>query len=164
MGKSWLKKVWPYIYLTSFLAVTGVIFLFASFSGEVSGAQSNFFVDLIVTFLGWFGFQLDAEAISVLSLIVRKLLGHFLIFWLDGVLAYLTAISFIHKAKWWLPPLIAGAAMILVASVSEIIQLFASDRAGTFIDVILDSAGALLGILISLWINRAYQRKKEITI
>jgi cation transport ATPase len=164
MDKNRLRKFGPYLYLGAFIVISAVIFLFASFSGEVSTDQSNVFVEAITTFLGWFGFQLDAGAIGALSTIVRKLLGHFMIFLLDGVFAYLTIVSFFHFKRQLISFLWAALTMVLVASTSEIIQLFASGRAGQFVDVILDSAGAFIGILTSAWIRSAYRKKKETTI
>jgi VanZ family protein len=130
----------------------------------VSADQSNVFVDAIVTFLSWFGFDLNQAAVGALSTIVRKVIGHFLIFMADGVFAYLTAFSFFRFRRGWMMLLVSALAMIFVASVSEIIQLFASGRAGTLVDVILDSAGAFLGIGVSAWIRSAHLKKKELAL
>ncbi len=164
MDKSRRVTFVSYVYLSVFIIITGVIFLFASFTGEVSADQSSVFVEAIVAFLHGFGFDLGQAAVGALSTIVRKVIGHFLIFMADGVFAYLTAVSFFRLRRGWMFLLASALAMILVASVSEIIQLFASGRAGTLVDVILDSAGAFLGIGLSAWIRDAYMKKKELAL
>ncbi len=155
------KKYLPYVYLTVFLTLSTLIILLATSPAEQSSEQSGLIVDMVVGFLGWFDYVPDAQLLDNLTYLVRKLIGHFGIFLIDGVFAYLTTISFIKLKKSWMPLLISIGAMIILAALSEIIQLFASGRAGLLGDAIIDSAGALIGISITYWLHQHFKSREK---
>ena len=83
------------------------------------------------------------EYLEFLHLLLRKA-GHFSEFFVLGILSVSTARQMrFHRKK-----MIAFLFCVLVAATDETIQLFVSGRSGQVSDVMLDSVGALVGILI----------------
>lgn len=150
------------IYFAIFIALMVVILVFSGFSGEISSEQSGLVVDVLNAVLKFFGVILNADQLDAFAFFVRKLIGHFLIFLLDGLFAYLTLASVTFIKKKWLRLVIAISAMLLVAGSSELIQLFTSGRSGNFYDVGIDLSGALLGIAIAFLITLSRKEKAEI--
>ncbi|OQC50076.1 MAG: Bacterial Ig-like domain (group 2) [Tenericutes bacterium ADurb.Bin024] len=96
---------------------------------------------------------------------VRKAIGHFFLFFVDGVFGFLTFYLFLKdKIKSQFIVLISIATGVIFAALSEILQLFVPDRAGAISDVIIDSAGYItatfLMLLIVHLINQFKTRKK----
>jgi len=96
----------------------------------------------------------------------RKLFGHFSLFLVDGVFSSIAILDLIKNKKCdtrlWriLIPLLFG---LLIASLTEIIQIFVPGRAGLITDILIDFAGFLVGafiiILIRFLINRKHSKK-----
>lgn len=78
--------------------------------------------------------------------IVRKS-AHLTEFFILGVLSMLLALQIIKKR--WMAMLIVASFVILIATTDEIIQIF-SGRSSMFSDVLIDTAGALVGIGVVL--------------
>lgn len=86
--------------------------------------------------------------------ILRKALGHFLIFGIASIFTTITLYLFLKyklKKKYFIPLISLGFGFF-IASLSEFIQYFVPGRGASFIDVLLDTFGYLLGILICLLI------------
>lgn len=82
---------------------------------------------------------------------IRKLLGHFLAFTLDGILISICVFFFLINQKWYkfyFPMLIAFSAGFVVAGISELIQLFTAGRSGQWSDIFIDLGGYVLGMVI----------------
>lgn len=80
--------------------------------------------------------------------VIRKLVGHFGLFLIDGLFVYWT-IHFFFKDKWWVKIIISLGIGLFVASLTEMIQLFIPNRAGSFIDILIDYSGFIVGAGIS---------------
>lgn len=78
--------------------------------------------------------------------IVRKS-AHLTEFFILGVLSMLLALQIIKKR--WMAMLTVASFVILIATTDEIIQIF-SGRSSMFSDVLIDTAGALVGIGVVL--------------
>lgn len=135
-------------YLFPILTIlwTAMIFSFSLQSGEDSSSISSGLGRWIVqTFLP-FAEDLLLGNWEVVHLLVRKA-AHFTEFLILGLLVsgsvsgLVPCLRFRHKAIAWL-------ICVLVASCDETIQLFVGGRAGRVTDVLLDSCGALVGVLI----------------
>lgn len=91
---------------------------------------------------------------------VRKT-AHFLEYTLLGML--LTLLLDSYRTRWhWL----SWAGCTLHAATDEIHQLFVAGRTGKWQDVLLDSSGALAGLLLAmfmLWLIRRRRAKKQST-
>ena len=113
-----------------------------------SSEQSHFVMELLNRITGIFGFYLS-------EFIVRKLAHMFEFF----VLAFLT-INLIKVTKesfenrYYVYALLFS---MLIAGVDETIQLFIPGRAGMFTDVLIDSSGALIGLVLFA----IYQKVKQ---
>lgn len=83
------------------------------------------------------------EKLEFLHTLLRKA-GHFSEYFILGILASLTAL----QTKLRYRKLSALSFCVLVAAIDETIQLFVSGRSGQISDVVLDSVGALCGIIV----------------
>ena len=87
--------------------------------------------------------------LSFLHTLLRKA-GHFTEYFILGMLSINAFLRIEFSYKKWLGLWLC----ILVAAMDETIQLFVSGRSGQITDVLLDSVGALCGILIVLLIRK----------
>ena len=86
--------------------------------------------------------NLSAEQQDMLHFLVRKC-AHFSEFAVLGILSALMVSQFEIQPKRWY----ALGVCVLVACADEMIQLFSSGRSAQVADVLLDSAGALVGLM-----------------
>lgn len=137
-----------------------VIFAFslqpAKDSSRLSLGVGYFLTKLLPTEVSETILSLRPLQLSFLHTLLRKA-GHFSEYFILGVLSINTfcQTEFLHK-KWlglWF--------CILVASIDETIQLFVSGRSGQITDVLLDSVGALFGILIVLLIRKLFGSRRN---
>ena len=115
--------------------------------GEISGAISGFFRDLIALILPVDGAPGDGHGL------LRKL-AHFTEFASLGmILTWLTVLL----AK---PGALALVGGFSAACIDETIQMFVPDRGPAFTDVLIDTSGVLAGVLILTLIH--YWRRNHI--
>ena len=141
------------IYTT--LTIIWIIFIF-SFSlqpGDVSGELSSGFgkwlmENVLFGLKGWFE-SLSTDELEMLHTILRKC-AHFSEFFVLGILMLQTI------RQWGFSRVMLTSLLVCmaVASVDETIQLFVEARSGQVSDVLLDSAGALVGITLILLIKK----------
>jgi VanZ family protein len=97
----------------------------------------------------WFSsLGLSPEWAAILHFVVRKC-GHVLAYAAFGVLA-LRALRDPSRSMAWRTAGFAWLLAILLASADETLQSFSPARGGCVTDVLLDSAGAALGILVAV--------------
>ena len=78
--------------------------------------------------------------------------AHFTEYFVLGILVTITLRKVAWKKKWYCELMVIGLC-ILVASMDETIQLFVDGRSGQISDVLLDGAGALVGMgLIKIYL------------
>ena len=157
-------KTVSYVFLSILTFWTLMILAFSFTNGTVSTGQSNFVSEIIVRVLNVFGVTLSTGNLNELHVWVRKLIGHFGLFAIDGFLSLMTFNSF-FKQK----PLKQGLWVMLVgltlAAISEIAQLFTPDRAGLFADALIDLLGFAFGVLFTMgiaqrWVERPMKHEK----
>ena len=126
-----------------------VIFSFSLQPGEVSGDISGSFLQKI---LEWFAprvFEkletMSQERLDMWHMVLRKC-AHFTEFAVLGVLSSLTLL----QTKISRRALAAMMFCLLVASTDETLQLFVDGRAGRVVDVMIDGAGALSGVGVTV--------------
>ena len=131
-----------FIFITITLIWTALIFSFSLQSGEVSGDLSG---SVLEALLGFFmpGVLESPEKLELFHLILRKC-AHFTEFMILGVLSSI-ALKYMQIGY---KSIIGLGYCVLIASLDETLQLFVSGRAGRVQDVLIDSAGALVGIVI----------------
>ena len=123
-------------WLVFSILIMVLIFWFSQDTSSSSLAKSSFFEPL----LEWFFHEHT-------QLVVRKL-AHFSIYAALGFCLYRGILPFAPKPShcFWLALFLCFA----YACSDEIHQLFIVGRSGQFTDVLLDSTGATVGILVSL--------------
>lgn len=132
-----MKKRVFWTFITLILMV--IIFLFSSENGEESSKTSGFIVDLLKFLSSW----------PNLEHFIRKC-AHFTIYAALGVSSYLMigtySLTRKQSLKW------AILLCFLYACSDEFHQSFIPNRSAQFSDVLLDTCGASLTILVSyLW-------------
>ena len=128
----------------------GVIFTFSSFNSSESSKQSkgiiNFFIKNVVEI---FDKDLteteELELVSSLHTPVRKL-AHFSIYLVLGILVSLLLKTYNFTTKNII--LLSILICFLYACSDEIHQLFISGRSGEFKDILIDTCGSSVGIIL----------------
>lgn len=93
---------------------------------------------------------------------LRKAVGHFSLFFINGILGFMTFYFFLSKVKPWQTLLFALIPGLFFAGVSEFIQLFVPDRGASIADVGIDFLGyvaACLIIYISIFFDSRIKKK-----
>lgn len=81
----------------------------------------------------------------------RKLFGHFLLFVASGLTSSFSIHNFVHHEKYGRSYFILSFSMafgVAFATISELCQLMTKGRSFSFIDILIDTGGYLLGTLI----------------
>ena len=120
-------------------------------------------IDLTVTTRG----VINNENYLSFSEFIRKSIGHFSLFMVDGMFIYLTLYFFLrdkNNVKKWLFALIIVFTGLFLAGLSELIQHFVPSRYGSITDVLVDLVGFVLGAalinVISFFIKRHKVKKQ----
>lgn len=143
------------------IVVMALIFYFSAKPGDESAKQSNFIVEAIARLVeGAAHYEIPANAVIMMSLIVRKA-AHFTEYAILGWAVMFALYFFIShfKASLILPILIS----VLYAASDEFHQYFVPGRVGTWKDVLIDSCGAITGIVIYylVWLKLVNTSKSE---
>lgn len=124
----------------------GVIFSFSLQTGEVSGDISSSILQKVI---GWAAVEVFEEIGPItqiqwdfLHLILRKC-AHFTEFAILGILSTFT----LFQTKVARKAVLAIGFCLAIASVDETLQLFVDGRVGNVMDVLIDVAGAGVGVL-----------------
>ena len=139
------------IILAVAIAINAFIIINASINGTISAQESGRFSHFFAGVVNFFspGYVTDANFDQFAS-VIRKLAGHFALFGLNGIFTSLSFYLFLKDTKFG-KVLYVGifslATGLVVAIVSEIIQIFTPDRYGTWGDIGIDFAGYFLGFV-----------------
>lgn len=140
-------RLWAILVILNTLFIWGNSLLPGSVSGAISGAVKDFVFKIL---LGKGGANEGGHGL------LRKL-AHFTEFACLGI--------FMSRLLHWLkkPRLLALAGAFLVACCDETIQRFVPDRGPSFKDVMIDTSGALAGMIFLLVGYACIKRKKQAT-
>ena len=130
------------LYMCMTLLWIFVIFSFSLQNGEESGQLSGGIVSWVVEMFSLTKFM----ELDTIHFLIRKM-AHFTEYFILGMFTLLTLLQTRYSKKWMIGTLFC----MMIASCDETIQLFVGGRAGQFKDVLLDSTGALCGILFLLF-------------
>ena len=111
-----------------------LIFVMSSFNADISSNQSGMIVNFISKIF-------NINNIELLSLIIRKM-AHFFEYFILGILMLNVLINYNKKIY------LAYIFGILYACLDEVHQLFVNGRSGQITDVLIDSLGIILGVLL----------------
>lgn len=135
---------------------SGVLFFFSGQSGTES---ANISLNLAKWLVERFDFDMTA---AQLEPVLRKL-AHVCIFALEGFLVYCTLCVFRmgRRGNW----LIAVVICAVVGALNEAHQMFAVERSCQFTDVLIDTAGAVMGISFAAfagWLMHMLDRRHRV--
>jgi len=130
------KKIYISISWVAVAICMGIIFCLSAQNGEESSDLSGSFVMIILNFLGLF---VDEG--------ILRIIAHCLEFMGLSVLTF-NAVYTTWQLK--LTPVIAFAGTVFYAITDEFHQIFVPGRAFQLTDILIDSTGALIGVIASL--------------
>lgn len=144
------RKIWIIILLVIVISINGFIIFQSCLPGGSSSKWSNVAVDIYKTITGTPKEATESAIPGVtISEFVRKLFGHFSLFFVDGVFSFLFIYLLLKDYPKDYFKIILGCVFgIFIASLSETIQLFVPGRVGVFTDVAMDAGGFIASVLI----------------
>lgn len=158
--KRWISKYSLVLSLLLVLAVMVMIFCFSAQNGQQSGAMSGrittWVLNLVIPEFSEFSPEKQDAIRSTVGLIIRKL-AHFSEYALLGFSLLLHIHQIEKKTLVRLPWLWAWGIGTLYAASDEFHQGFVAGRGPSVVDVMIDSAGVIAGVLVMLWI--LYRRR-----
>ncbi len=142
------KKIF-HIVIT--IAIMVFIFIQSALTADLSMHESNVIVQWLSSFL-----HVQPET---LSFIVRKC-AHFLEYLILGISMF---VSVCDLSRWnrWKNAILAFFICAAYAATDELHQMFVQGRSCEVRDILIDSLGALLGVMIAFLISFLRSRKKR---
>ncbi len=138
---------------TATLIWMGVIFYLSSQpateSAQLSGGLKNILLSILMHVMP----GIESIEIDNLEFFIRKN-AHFMAYFILGVLTLSALVSSAVRK----PARLALLICLLYAVSDEIHQLFVAGRSGQFRDVLIDSAGAVLGVLLAVTVIKRISR------
>ena len=149
-------KALAIIFIVLSLIINVVIVYQACLNGNLSSASSGTITKVLMDTINFvLPNTINNGNYENFVVFVRKGIGHFGGFMVSGLFTTLAIYYTFKNVVWYkhlsgiLISLVFG---IMLASMTEIIQLTVDNRSGEFTDVLLDTAGYIIGILIVLLI------------
>lgn len=134
--------------------------LIFSFSAQGADDSMDLSDGLLYDILNFLHIELSLEVVTFLRVFIRKV-AHFSIYMLLGVLSYmLFKVGYEKREKF--SALYAILMCAAYAITDEVHQIFVPGRSGMIRDVLIDSAGAMCGIVLAglvCWIITCRRRK-----
>ena len=162
--KQWIEKHSVVLSLLLVIAVMVMIFCFSAQTGEESGAMSGrlttWVLNLIIPDFENFSPERQEAIRSTVGLLVRKL-AHFSEYALLGFSLMLHITRVQKKITVHLPWLWAWGIGTLYAATDEFHQGFVAGRGPSVVDVTIDSAGVITGVLLMIWILKKRTKINE---
>lgn len=130
-----------------------VIFIFSNETSTMSNEKSRFFIYLIQTL----GLDLNAFFGNLSNFMVRKA-SHFLEYFILAILLFN-----IIKGKFEIKKvfIISIVIVVLYACTDEIHQIFIPGRTARIKDIVIDTVGGSIGLLVGYFINKKIFYEKE---
>ena len=152
--REYIKNI-KYIRIISIIFVLlwmYVIFRFSASSATDSGNMSGWVVDLFYKIIEMFTGKnlqtsLSVDHLATIHLLIRKL-AHMFIYFVLSISVMITLFTF--PLKLFTRSLITILICFVYACTDEFHQLFVDGRGGAFSDVLIDTVGAILGVIFSL--------------
>lgn len=149
------------ILIILLLMTFSIIFGFSSQDGEESKGLSRKITELITQNnekIQSLSSQEKEEVLDRIEAVIRKI-AHFSIYTIIGVLlmALMCMFNIVDKARVGIT-LVLG---IIYAATDEFHQVFVQGRTALITDVVIDTMGVILGILLVLLIREIYRKIKE---
>lgn len=158
------KNILRIILILLLLGTFYIIFGFSSQDGEKSGSLSRRITEKIATFIPQIQKENEIEKENIMNTmerIIRKI-AHFSIYTVVGLLLMALVSTYNIKEKNRL--IISLTTGIIYASSDEIHQSFVPGRSPMITDVVIDTMGVILGILLIILgkkIIKKYRKNKQ---
>lgn len=140
-----------------------IIFYFSHQASDSSNQQSGTIVEIISNIIPYIKNMEEPEKTvlkeTVLAPIVRRI-AHFSIYAMLGLLTTNFMLT-IEKKKMYQRVILALAFCLVYAITDEFHQTFIEGRSGRVVDVLVDTAGALTGILFTIAITTIIRKLKN---
>lgn len=159
------RNIYKYIILALALSINIFIIVQSSFKGSISTTQSGWVVKMMKNIINaFFNNAINDNNIDKFNTLIRKLIGHFLLFGGSGLLTTWSIYLFLNNKinKTYLMMLISLLFGFFLATLTEFIQHFLPGRVGSYLDVLIDTSGYLLFLLIFYLIVSVKNKRKEI--
>ena len=150
------KNILKYIVLGIAIAINLFILANSFVGGDASTAESSAITETTANVInGIRPGTLTNENFEGFVVFIRKVFGHFALFGLSGVLSTWAVYLFLKGGKYnyflhfGSISLLAG---FCLASLSEVIQLFVPGRSGSVEDILIDTFGYFIGVLLVIFI------------
>ena len=151
------RAVWFLICLVCSLALMITIFCFSAQPAELSQNTSDGFFATVETFIAkLYGGEVPPTVDSLLlgfHAVLRKL-AHAFVNCLLGASLCGVFCSLVRPPKWWAKGVLAAGVAVCYAISDECHQLFVPGRSGEMRDVLIDTAGIVIGVLLVLLLWR----------
>ena len=162
--KNWIKRHGIVLSLLLVLAVMVMIYCFSAQTGEESGSLSGritgWLLRVLIPDFETMEPDVQQNLKDIFGLVIRKL-AHFSEYALLGFSLYLHITQLQKKWSVRLPLLWAWGIGTLYAASDEFHQSFVGGRGPSVVDVMIDSAGVIAGVLLMVWILRRNIMKGE---
>lgn len=123
----------------------------SSSNGESSSQQSGAFSSLLINIISFIrGEALSSGEINTIHFEIRKFIGHFSLFLINGLLSLFILKFYYKKRMMFLYLMIFG---IFLASLSETLQYFAGGRTFAINDILLDFFGYTFPIILFYYLS-----------
>lgn len=107
---------------------------------------------------------IDSNSFGEVEYSIRKTLGHAVLFMIAQIFTFLTLYMFLYDKKWWFYTSISLGVGLSISCLSELIQFFIPLRTGSFVDVLIDFAGVVVGAalsFLSVWIILKLKKRAQ---
>lgn len=159
-----------YLVATIIVAVLAVslnlfIILQSCLNGDRSTESSGFVVELFKSIINAFHKEtINDSNIGTFTHVIRKLVGHFGLFLVDGMITSWSIYLFsyyLKKYKHWYGLVFSLFFGLFIAGLTEVIQSFIPGRSGEIVDVLIDYGGYILGTGIIVLIVLLKEKKNK---
>lgn len=155
------KNILRIILILLLLGTFYIIFGFSSQDGEKSGSISRRITEKIATFIPQIQKENEIEKENIMNTmerIIRKM-AHFSIYTVVGLLSMALVSTYNIKEKNRL--IITLTTGIIYASSDEIHQSFVPGRSSMITDIVIDTMGVILGILLIILGKKIIKKYRE---
>ena len=139
-----------YVALIIYIILVGVFYFFTLSDGAKSSKESRFVTDVLLWFLRLITLKKVQFDYEVLHHITRKLVGHFGYNLILGVTGYFAVYGFKGLGKIAL--IISLLLGLFIASTGELLQFIPANRGPSFVDIMINFSGEVVGIVTTFLI------------
>lgn len=147
------KRVKRIIYGLFVLIWMIVVFMFSGQNGNESQGTSDVVTEKIVDIVDTY-FGITVKSLEAVSFLVRKC-AHFATYFLGGILIYNFVETYPLKNRYLI--VISIVCGIIYACFDEFHQYFVDGRAAQFRDVLIDTSGVIISIIMRNKLDRKYR-------